>query len=78
MDWKVVKEIRLLITSLPERIQIALIATLLVWLMLVTVMIFMFISKINPADLIAWIQPKAQVSGHIIQPSPAQTPQPAP
>lgn len=58
MDWKVIKEIRLLLTSLPER---------LVWGILVSVVIIALalITKLTPPVQAAVSSQVNQVSGHI-------------
>ena len=57
MDWKVIKEIRLLLTSLPER---------LVWGILVSVVIIALalITKLTPPVQAAVSPQVNQVSGH--------------
>lgn len=61
MDWKALKEIRLLLTTLPER---------LVWGILISVVIIAlaFITKISPPLPVAVNLPANPVSGHTTPP----------
>ena len=70
MDYsKIVKELRLMLTNLPER---------RFWGLLVTIIIIILLTKINPLNLTAKDQPSVPTLSHTAQPLPTHTPQTTP
>ena len=66
---KIVKELRIMFTPLPER---------RFWGILVAAILIMLITKLSPLDLTAKDQPSIPVSSHTALPLPTHTPQTTP